>query len=159
MNAQEINTCSFCRADKPVLRQYLHAKNKPAVGDGFSFVYYCNECGLAETVIQQTKTEIITPTMPDNTPDTELKKWFEENYLDGDKVQVGQMLSSSECLDALSSRDTYWKERVREEAYLWFNTWYHHEVDPADASDSFGKWGTERLQEIGASDITNDNLK
>ena len=52
--------------------------------------------------------------MPDNTPDTELKKWFEENYLDGDKVQVGQMLSSSECLDALSSRDTYWKERVRE---------------------------------------------
>ena len=49
-----------------------------------------------------------------NTPDTELKKWFEENYLDGDKVQVGQMLSSSECLDALSSRDTYWKERVEE---------------------------------------------
>ena len=47
-----------------------------------------------------------------DTPDTELKKWFEENYLDGDKVQVGQMLSSSECLDALSSRDTYWKERV-----------------------------------------------
>ncbi len=47
----------------------------------------------------------------ETTPDTELKEWFEANYLDGDKVQEGQMLASSECLDALSSRDTYWKER------------------------------------------------
>ena len=32
---------------------------------------------------------------------SEIKKWFEINYLDGDEVQDGQMLASSECLDAL----------------------------------------------------------
>ena len=52
-----------------------------------------------------------------NTPDTELKKWFEANYLDGDEVQECQMLASSECLDALTSRDTYWKERVESMKY------------------------------------------
>ncbi len=31
----------------------------------------------------------------------EVKTWFEANYLDGDAVQDGQMLASSECLDAL----------------------------------------------------------
>ena len=50
-----------------------------------------------------------------NTPETELKEWFEANYLDGDEVQEGQILASSECLDALTSRDTYWKERVRKD--------------------------------------------
>lgn len=29
-------------------------------------------------------------------------KWFEQNYLDGDKIQDGQMLSSKECLEALN---------------------------------------------------------
>ena len=29
-------------------RQYLHAKNKPKTGDGFDFIYYCNECGIKE---------------------------------------------------------------------------------------------------------------
>ena len=51
MSAQEINTCSFCRAERPVLRQYLHAKNKPTVGDGSDFIYYCDECGIKERVI------------------------------------------------------------------------------------------------------------
>lgn len=49
MNA-EINTCAFCRAVTNVSRQYLHAKNKPKVGDGFDYIYYCNDCGLLETV-------------------------------------------------------------------------------------------------------------
>ena len=30
-----------------------------------------------------------------------IKEWFEQNYLDGDKVQDGQTLASSECLDAI----------------------------------------------------------
>lgn len=46
MNNQEKNTCAFCRVDKPVLRKYLHAKNKPQVGDGFVFIYYCGECKI-----------------------------------------------------------------------------------------------------------------
>lgn len=31
----------------------------------------------------------------------ENKKWFEENFLDGDKIQDGQMLSSEFCFDAI----------------------------------------------------------
>lgn len=57
---QESNKCSFCREIKPVLRQYLHAKNKPAnenVADGFIFIYYCNDCGLRETVINEATTK------------------------------------------------------------------------------------------------------
>lgn len=51
MSAQEMNTCSFCRAETSVTRQYLRAKNKPMVGDGFTFVYYCSDCGLRETIL------------------------------------------------------------------------------------------------------------
>jgi len=50
MNSAERNTCDFCRADTSVSRQYLHAKNTPKVGDGFAFIYYCNDCGLLETI-------------------------------------------------------------------------------------------------------------
>lgn len=49
MNTEQ-NTCAFCRAVTQVSRQYLHAKNKPLVGDGFDFIYYCNDCGLLETI-------------------------------------------------------------------------------------------------------------
>jgi hypothetical protein len=31
------------------------------------------------------------------------EKFFEANYLDGDKIQDGQMLSSKQCLDAIES--------------------------------------------------------
>ncbi len=31
------------------------------------------------------------------------KDWFEANYLDGDKIQDGQILSSKECFDALKN--------------------------------------------------------
>lgn len=44
----EINTCDFCRSETTVERQYLHAKNKKDIGDGFRYIYYCKECGLAE---------------------------------------------------------------------------------------------------------------
>jgi hypothetical protein len=57
LGSQEINTCAFCRTDKPVLRAYLHAKNKPAVGDGFDFIYYCAECGLKENVLREGELE------------------------------------------------------------------------------------------------------
>jgi len=33
----------------------------------------------------------------------ELRGWFEANYLDGDKIQDGQTLSSEECFDAITS--------------------------------------------------------
>lgn len=48
----ETNTCNFCRAETQVVRQYLHAKNKPMVGDGFAYIYYCKDCGLLEDVIR-----------------------------------------------------------------------------------------------------------
>ena len=32
-----------------------------------------------------------------------VEDWFRANYLDGDEVQDGQMLSSKECLDALTT--------------------------------------------------------
>lgn len=31
-----------------------------------------------------------------------IEEWFSANYLDGDDVQKGQMLSSEECLDAVT---------------------------------------------------------
>lgn len=34
--------------------------------------------------------------------DTKYKEWFEANFLDGDKIQKGQMLSSEECFEAVS---------------------------------------------------------
>ena len=51
----ETNTCSFCRRETEVLRQYLHAKNKPTVGDGFVYIYYCSECGLKEDILDTHK--------------------------------------------------------------------------------------------------------
>jgi len=36
---------------------------------------------------------------------TNIKQWFEENFLDGDLVQDGQTLSSKECLDALTQQE------------------------------------------------------
>jgi len=48
----------------------------------------------------------------------EVKTWFEANYLDGDAVQEGQMLASSECLDALiTQQQTHHQElqKAREE--------------------------------------------
>jgi len=50
MNAQEMGTCNFCRKETTVLRQYLHAKNTPSIGNGFEIVWYCNDCGLLEEV-------------------------------------------------------------------------------------------------------------
>ena len=53
------------------------------------------------------------PNMPYNK--TEAKIWFEQNYLDGDKIQEGQMLSSSECFDALTSfAEKIWEGVVEE---------------------------------------------
>lgn len=48
---QELNKCSFCKQQKPVNRQYLHAKNPQDSGDGFDFIYYCSDCGLKEIVL------------------------------------------------------------------------------------------------------------
>lgn len=48
---QEINTCDFCRKEKAVSRQYLHAKNHfQSSGDGFKFIYFCADCGLKEFI-------------------------------------------------------------------------------------------------------------
>ena len=44
----------------------------------------------------------------------EIKEWFESNYLDGDKIQDGQMLSSKECLDALYSLLAKKREEIEE---------------------------------------------
>ena len=45
----------------------------------------------------------------------ELKKWFEANYLDGDSVQKGQMLSSEVCLEALTAAYTLGRQHEIEE--------------------------------------------
>lgn len=55
MNSEH-NTCAFCRKETSVARQYLHAKNKPSTGDGFHYIYYCGECGLKETVLDNNNT-------------------------------------------------------------------------------------------------------
>lgn len=41
-----------------------------------------------------------------------IKEWFEQNYLDGDKIQDGQMLSSSECFNAVSTALCEYKEEL-----------------------------------------------
>lgn len=58
MNA-ETNTCAFCRNETTVLRQYLHAKNKPVVGNGFTYIYYCGKCGLEEDIDGKKQLDIL----------------------------------------------------------------------------------------------------
>lgn len=45
----------------------------------------------------------------------ELKRWFEVNYLDGDKIQEGQMNSSEDCFNAVSEAFQLGKEVGRGE--------------------------------------------
>jgi hypothetical protein len=73
--------------------------------------HYCKNCGKPCEVIEE-----------ETTLDTfiDIKKWFETNYLDGDKIQDGQMLSSEECFDAIKSSleaqrqaiDKEWRGRI-----------------------------------------------
>ncbi len=44
----------------------------------------------------------------------QLKKWFEENHLDGDEIQRGQMLSSQAVLDILIQYQSEVVEKVEE---------------------------------------------
>ena len=92
-----------------------------------------------------------------NTPDTELKEWFEANYLDGDEVQEGQMLASSECLEALTARDTYWKERVDKISQKWL-TAIDMEIEDMNAQGSVFEEMTDRII-AQVTPITKDNIK
>lgn len=38
-----------------------------------------------------------------NNNEQQLREWFEANYLDGDKIQEGQVISSAECFEALKA--------------------------------------------------------
>ena len=42
----------------------------------------------------------------------ELKQWFEANYLDGDVIQDGQMISSEECFNAVKAAISSLAEEV-----------------------------------------------
>ena len=58
-----------------------------------------------------------------NTKDViaQAEKWFEANYLDGDKIQDGQILSSKECFDALTSYTKDLLQSVKGEIIKWCN--------------------------------------
>lgn len=60
-----------------------------------------------------------TTTPPTPSGESELKEYFEANYLDGDKIQDGQMIASSECFEAikdcLSSRLTEIEGKIESE--------------------------------------------
>jgi len=45
------------------------------------------------------------------------KKWFEENYLDGDKIQDGQMLSSAYCFEAIQEALLENRQQVYNKGY------------------------------------------
>ncbi len=59
----ESSKCDFCKEVKIVSRQYLNAKNPAPGTDAFVFFYYCNDCGLEETVKRNTGASQ-TPTPP-----------------------------------------------------------------------------------------------
>ena len=42
----------------------------------------------------------------------ELKEYFEANYLDGDKIQGGQMIASSECFEAIQQAITEAEKKI-----------------------------------------------
>jgi hypothetical protein len=49
------------------------------------------------------------------------KEWFEANYLDGDKIQEGQLLSSKICFEAVSEAQRREREKIRkmiEDVYI-----------------------------------------
>ena len=50
-----------------------------------------------------------------------LEERFVANYLDGDKIQDGQMLSSRECLDAITAEREATAMRVRDEEAVEYN--------------------------------------
>jgi len=58
----EQNKCDFCGEIKIVSRQYLHAKNKPKTGNGFTITMYCSDCGLDEQILYFDVLPIISPT-------------------------------------------------------------------------------------------------
>lgn len=59
---QEINKCDFCGEIKPVLRQYLHAKNKEHIDTNkhtpFKITFYCEQCGIEEKVFDDLLNEM-----------------------------------------------------------------------------------------------------
>lgn len=59
---QESNKCEFCGETKPVQRYYLRVKNKhfdDNKGGCYStFIYYCQDCGVEDTLsVQEAKAE------------------------------------------------------------------------------------------------------
>jgi len=53
--------------------------------------------------------------MPNQENKWSIKKWFEENFLDGDAIQNGQTLSSDCCLEAVSLAYEKGKSDIRQE--------------------------------------------
>lgn len=55
-----------------------------------------------------------------NKSEEKIKEWFEQNYLDGDKMQNGQVLVSFECyeaiLSALASQKKSWIKEIEKRA-------------------------------------------
>ena len=50
---------------------------------------------------------------------TYIQKWFEQNYLDGDKIQDGQMLSSKECFQSITDYHNHIVEKIEKSINNW----------------------------------------
>ena len=80
---------------------------------------------------------------------TNIKEWFEANYLDGDKVQKGQMLSSSECLEAITTAK---REALQEVAGGIFNRCNQLRMEIANQEEEHGLVDTSTLDRLNEAE-------
>lgn len=75
-------------------------------------------------------------------------------FNDGFATGYNTAISELENFITTERERAVWEAQSKE-AYLWFNTWYAMRINPSTrGKEDFGKWATERLQEIGASEIS-----
>jgi uncharacterized protein YaaR (DUF327 family) len=86
----------------------------------------------------------------------ETKQWFEANYLDGDVVQDGQILSSEECLKALLAYEEKVRERAREIAYKAFHEGVSAGMDEYRTSCGGKRWEETKTYKSLTLPITNE---
>ena len=67
----------------------------------------------------------------------QLQKWFEANYLDGDDIQTGQMLSTEECFDAILGALDKQREEMHNDMLKTCENW--HGTGTAMINDYFNK--------------------
>ena len=86
-----------------------------------------------------------------------LEERFVANYLDGDKIQDGQMLSSRECLDAITAEREATAMRVRDEEAVEYNR-IIDEIKANIPVSFLRQWINEDMKQPHQELVTNEDI-